>query len=161
MNGDAFDRAINVVLMNEGVFSNHPSDPGGETYYGIARRYHPDVDPWPPSKDQAIAIYRREYWERFNCDHLPWPLDIALFDAVVNQPAGEIIAEFQRAVKVEPDGVVGDDTIFAAGQRDVWETFALFFARRALRYAERSRPEFRVGLCARLFRTQRHILGIA
>jgi lysozyme family protein len=153
----AFDRAVKIVLTIEGPRS---WDPGGlDTVWGIARRFHPNETPWPPSKERAIEIYREDYFDRHRCGEMPFPLDIALFDAVVNQPAGEIIAEFQRAIHVEPDGVVGDDTIFAARQRDVWETLALFYARRALRYAEKSRPDEKVGLVARLFRTDRAILG--
>lgn len=153
---EAFERAVGIVLGNEGL---HNFDQGGDTWFGIARRFHPDETPWPPTRERAIEIYREEYWDAHRCGELPFPLDIAVFDACVNQPAGEIIAEFQRAVKVDPDGVIGDDTIFAARQRDVWETLALFFARRALRYARKSQPADQVGLCARLFRTDRAILG--
>lgn len=155
MSDAAFDRAVLIVLANEGLRN---TDLGGETVFGIARKFHPDVTPWPPTRAQAIEIYRAKYWDRHHCGDLPFPLDIALFDAVVNQPAGEIIAEFQRTVKVDPDGMVGDDTIRAARARDVWETLALFFARRALRYATRSRPAEQIGLAARLFRTQRAII---
>jgi lysozyme family protein len=161
MTDEPFNRAVKIVLASEGYFSDDPNDVGGATYFGIARKFHPDVEPWPPSKEQAIAIYKSKYWDRYQCGEMPFPLDIALFDATINQPAGEIIAELQRSLKVEPDGIVGDDTIFAARTRDVWETLALFFARRVLRYAEKSHPSFRVGLCARLFRTQRAILGNA
>jgi lysozyme family protein len=31
---------------NEGGYVNHPSDGGGETYRGVARKYHPDWEGW-------------------------------------------------------------------------------------------------------------------
>ena len=151
-----FERAVSAVFDAEGV---HGSDEaGGDTWYGIARKFHLSMSPWPPSRDQARECYRTEYWLRHHCDQLPPMLGRALFDAVVNQPAGSIIEEFQRAVRAEPDGVIGDDTIAAANMRDQNETLALFFARRALRYAQRSEPRDQVGLIARLFRVQRGLL---
>jgi lysozyme family protein len=151
-----FDRAVAEVLSVEGVHSF--DDAGGDTWYGIARKFHLAMK-WPPSRDEAIEQYRVEYWLRHRCQDLPPMLGRALFDAVVNQPAGSIIEEFQRAVHSEPDGVIGDDTIAAAHKRDQNETLALFFARRALRYAQKSEPQYQVGLIARLFRIQRSILG--
>jgi lysozyme family protein len=153
----AFDRAVAAVLDVEGVHGY--DDAGGDTWYGIARKFHPRLEPWPPSRDQAIEVYRQEYWLRHRCQDLPPMLGRALFDAVVNQPAGSIIEEFQRAVRSEPDGVIGEDTIAAANRLDQNEVLALFFARRALRYADKSEPQYRVGLVARLFRMQRAILG--
>jgi len=150
-----FERAVKIVLAREGLRN---TDLGGDTVFGIARKWHPNVTPWPPTLEQAIAIYKREYWDRWRCGELPFPLDVALFDAVVNQKTPDVVQEFQLALKVEPDGIVGDDTVFAATQRDVWETLALFFARRVLRYATKSQEHEKVGLCARLFRNYRDIL---
>ncbi len=33
-----FNNAFNLVLKNEGSYSNDPDDPGGETYKGISRK---------------------------------------------------------------------------------------------------------------------------
>lgn len=41
-----FSTAYNVLAANEGGYANNPADPGGETYRGISRRYHPDWSGW-------------------------------------------------------------------------------------------------------------------
>jgi len=152
-----FDRAAAEVLAAEGVHGF--DEAGGDTWYGIARKFHMTMTPWPPSRAAAIECYRQEYWLRHRCQDLPPILGRALFDAVVNQPATSIIEEFQRAVRAEPDGVIGEDTIAAANRRDQNEVLAIFFARRALRYADKSQPQDRVGLVARLFRLHRGLLS--
>ena len=39
-----FDEIIEIVLEHEGGYVNDPDDAGGETKYGIAKRWYPDVD---------------------------------------------------------------------------------------------------------------------
>jgi hypothetical protein len=39
-----FDEAVKMVLKHEGGYVNHPSDPGGETNFGISKRAYPEVD---------------------------------------------------------------------------------------------------------------------
>lgn len=150
-----FDEAVEIILNLEGV---HNVDAGGDTWYGIAKRFHLDEFPWPPTRERAIEIYREEYWEPNRCGELPRALGIALFDAVVNQ--GDAVKNFQRALKVAADGVVGPVTLQTARTTDQWEVLALFFARRAQRYATVSRPQEQIGLLARLFRVQRYIMRL-
>ena len=40
----SFDTLISRVLSHEGDYVNDPSDPGGETKFGIAKRSYPHVD---------------------------------------------------------------------------------------------------------------------
>lgn len=57
---------IAAVLRREGVYDDHPLDPGGETAYGISRRYHPEA--WRggiPTREMAINIYREQYLKPF------------------------------------------------------------------------------------------------
>ena len=156
-----FDRAMAVVFAQEGEHSNDPGDFGGDTWFGLARKFHPEVNPWPPTKEQAIEVYRAQYWDRFHCGELPDALAIGFFDAVVNQPAVSMVEELQRVLRSDPDGIMGHDTIEAAKRKDEWEVLALFFARRARRYVQRSDERYQVGLLARLFRVHRAILGSA
>lgn len=150
-----FDKAIQIVLSREG---QHNVDEGGDTWFGIARKFHPTETPWPPTKERAIQIYRTEYWDHNSLEYLPPLLAVALFDAVVNQ--GEAVRNFQRALRVTPDGVVGPDTITAAHRANQWETIAIFFAHRARRYVLYSNPDEHIGLLARLFRTHKDLLGL-
>ena len=81
---DKFPLAVAIVLEEEGVFSDDPNDVGGETIFGIARASHPAI-PWPPTKDQSIAIYQAEYWTAHRCGEMPWPWGLGVFDGEVNQ----------------------------------------------------------------------------
>lgn len=57
-----FNVAIKVVLVNEGGYVSNPSDPGGETNYGISKRAYPNVDIKNLTQDAAAEIYRHDYW---------------------------------------------------------------------------------------------------
>ena len=39
-----FDDIIEEVLKHEGGYVNDPDDAGGETNFGIAKKFNPDVD---------------------------------------------------------------------------------------------------------------------
>ena len=57
-----FDILVKKVLKHEGGYVNDPSDPGGETKYGISKRAFPDLDIKNLTEEQAILIYYDEYW---------------------------------------------------------------------------------------------------
>lgn len=61
---DIFEHAITTTLQHEGGYVNDPSDPGGETSYGISKRAFPQVDIKTLTLNQAKALYRTFYWER-------------------------------------------------------------------------------------------------
>jgi len=84
----SFESAIEFSLKWEGGYSNNPSDPGGETKYGISKRAHPDVDIKNLTLDDAKEIYRKEYWDATGCGNLPEPLDMVVFDTAVNMGTG-------------------------------------------------------------------------
>lgn len=48
-----FDEAYEVTMRAEGGYSCDPDDAGGETYKGVARRYHPNWEGW-----MIIEAYR-------------------------------------------------------------------------------------------------------
>jgi lysozyme family protein len=92
MAASSYDEALRRLLAHEGGYTNHPSDPGGPTKYGITlgdvRRY---VNAAASAEDvkalslaQAKAIYRTRYWDALCCDRLPAGFDYALFDYGVN-----------------------------------------------------------------------------
>lgn len=146
---DQFPAAVQIVLEDEGVFSNDINDPGGATYFGIARASHPDI-PWPPTKDQAIALYRTEYWDAHRCGEMPWAWALCVFEGQINQ--GSVIRLLQTTLGLKPDGVIGDQTI-AAIQHATQEQLNLFFAGRAMAYiALGTFPTFGKGWLKRLFK---------
>ncbi len=76
--------AVNFVLQWEGSYSNRKDDPGLETKWGISKRAYPTLNIKELTKEQAIAIYRKDYWAKCGCDNLPYPMDIIVFDTAVN-----------------------------------------------------------------------------
>lgn len=87
MASSAFDVATAWLLRPdiEGGHADDPNDRGGDTWYGISRRAHPH-EPWPPSRERCLEIYKKEYW---NTPNLPLeefkslPLQLVLFDGAV------------------------------------------------------------------------------
>ena len=79
-----FNNIIEVVLQHEGGYVNDPNDLGGETKYGITKRFYPDVDIKNLTKEQAKTIYHTDYWRRAKCDEVPPYLRHIYFDMVVN-----------------------------------------------------------------------------
>lgn len=94
--GDNWQRAWPIVLDIEGGLSTDPNDRGNYkpdgtfvgTKYGISANAHPDVDIVNLTKEQALAIYKREYWDASGADRLEWPLALAHFDLAVNGGVG-------------------------------------------------------------------------
>lgn len=78
-----FALAVGFVLKKEGGYSNDPDDPGGETNFGISKRYHPDVDIKNLTATDAAKIYFSEYWMAL-ADALPFPMDVVAMDMSVN-----------------------------------------------------------------------------
>ncbi|HRQ68067.1 MAG TPA: glycosyl hydrolase 108 family protein [Candidatus Syntrophosphaera sp.] len=81
---DYFDRIIEFTLKWEGGYNNDPNDPGGETNFGISKRYHPKEDIKNLTRERAIEIYRNEYWLRYKCDRDPYPNNVVIFEIAVN-----------------------------------------------------------------------------
>jgi len=100
-----FDRCVRAVLSEEGGLSDHPQDPGGLTKYGISRRAYPDLDIRRLTMDDAIDLYRRDYWNPVHGTDLPASLALLVFDSAVNQGVGTAVRLLQKAVGVKEDEV--------------------------------------------------------
>lgn len=113
-----FDTAFHELLGHEGGYSNHPSDPGGETMWGVtvavarANGYDGPMRSMPV--DVAKAIYRKQYWDAVRADELPPAVRYAVFDAAVNSGVRQAAIWLQRAVGVAEDGRIGPQTLVAA-----------------------------------------------
>lgn len=114
MSALAFDVALSVLWVNEGVDSDHPSDPGGRTRYGISQAAYPDLDIPTLTQQQAAEIYRRDYWQAIRGDDLPMRIAVQTFDHAVNAGPEAAIRLLQAAVGVTADGKIGPQTIAAA-----------------------------------------------
>ena len=113
-----FDEIIEHVLKHEGGYVNDPTDLGGETNYGITKRFYPDIDIKNLTKEQAKEIYKRDYWDKNRVDELPEQLRHIFFDMCVNQGRGTAVKVLQRAAnakgaKLKVDGGMGPATLKA------------------------------------------------
>ena len=117
-----FDTAFTQLLGHEGGYSNHPSDPGGETMWGVtvavARQngYNGSMRDMPV--DVAKAIYRKRFWQAARCDELPPAVRYPVFDAAVNSGVLQAIRWLQRAARVEADGILGPQSMQAIALTD-------------------------------------------
>ena len=121
-----YDEALRRLLAHEGGYTNHPSDPGGPTNFGITiYDYRKYVKPNATAADvramtvgEAKLIYRKRYWDAQRCDELPAGVDYAVFDYGVNSGIGRSKKVLQRVVGVTADGVLGPLTMQAVAARD-------------------------------------------
>jgi lysozyme family protein len=121
-----YDEALKRLLVHEGGYTNHPSDPGGPTNFGITihdyRKYvKPDAaaaDVRAMRVEEAKAIYKTHYWNAQRCDELPAGVDYAVFDYGVNSGIGRSKKVLQRVVGVADDGILDQATLAAAAARD-------------------------------------------
>ena len=113
---DIYDDSLRRVLAHEGGYTNHPSDPGGPTNWGItihdARAYWKrdadaaDVRAMP--KEVAKRIYKSKYWDAMRCDELPAGVDYAVFDFGVNSGISRSLKFLEAIAGVPQDGKPDD-----------------------------------------------------
>ena len=133
---NTFDDYINRVLSHEGGYINNPDDPGGETKFGIAKRSYPNVDIKNLTREGAIEIYRRDFWQRVQGDLLPRQFAFQAIDAAVNHGIGNAVRWMQRAAGVADDGFIGPMTIAAIKRADPADLVLNFNAERLEFYAK-------------------------
>ena len=151
MPADPFDIAVAFSLGAEGGYTANPDDPGnwtkgaigaGEcrgTNFGISAASYPTLDIAALTREEVIAIYRRDYWDKLGCASLPPPLALALFDTGVNCGVGRAVEWLQRIVGAWPDGVVGPATLSAVAAHPLERVIHDFILKRLNTYAELSR----------------------
>lgn len=119
----SYDAALACLLVHEGGYVNHPSDPGGPTNFGITivdyrkyvKRGATAADVKAMKLDEAKTIYRAEYWDAQCCDDLPAGVDYAVFDYGVNSGIGRSGKVLRRVLKLlDSTSVVNDGVIAAA-----------------------------------------------
>lgn len=114
----SFETVVHMVLEHEGGYVNHPSDPGGETKYGISKRAYPDVDIAELTKDDAADLYKRDYWDRIKGDDLPVGVACVVMDYAVNSGISRASKALQSVCGIaNGDGVIGPASLNA-----VWTT---------------------------------------
>jgi lysozyme family protein len=132
--GANFDYCMRETFEAEGGKSNHPSDKGGETNYGVIQddivEYNARVPesericktPFQLTRDEARKIIKLLYWDELLLGQITDP-DMALhiFDSALLQGQGRTVKWTQKILNtLEPgvpndikvDGLMGSQTVF-------------------------------------------------
>lgn len=80
----AFGLDMTFVFKWEGGYVNDPSDPGGETNFGISKRAYPNIDIKNLTRQAAQEIYQRDYWDAIKGDTLEPALGAVALDTAIN-----------------------------------------------------------------------------
>ena len=99
-------------------YTDDPTDPGGETKYGIAKNSHPQLDIAGLDWDAAQRIYYKEYWLMGDCNNMPSRLAALHFDGCINHGVGRMAKFLQTVVGATADGDIGPATIALVQQQD-------------------------------------------
>jgi lysozyme family protein len=125
-----FEVAFDRLIDHEGGYVDDPNDPGGETKWGISKRSYPHLVIKDLSRDDAKAIYRRDFWQRISADKLPGSVAFQLFDFAVNSGIETAVRHFQRAIGVADDGHWGPHSQAAAEATSETDAIMLLLAER-------------------------------
>lgn len=135
-----FLRCHDVTAKWEGGWSDHPSDPGGKTMYGITlakfREHYPNgtaAQLRNISRKTALDIYQKDFWRPLACETLHAGVDLAVYDAGVNSgparakkwlvaSAGGSAAQTVKAICAKRLGFVQS--------LKIWKTFGKGWSRR-------------------------------
>jgi lysozyme family protein len=97
-----FDTAFDRLMGHEGGYVNNPSDPGGETIWGISKRSYPHLVIRNISREQAKAIYARDFWAPLG--DMPESIKFQAFDFAVNSGIQTAVRKLQASVGAAEDG---------------------------------------------------------
>lgn len=113
---DGLSRAWDLAQKWEGGYSNDPDDRGGETNFGIAANFNPGVDVKKLTKQDAMNIYNKNYYQKSGADRMAPGVGLYLADAAFNQGLGGMASIMENAI-----GTRDIDAMNAMNQREVLE----------------------------------------
>jgi lysozyme family protein len=154
-----FDKFIEIILDNEGGYVNDPHDWGGETKYGIAKRYFPDEDIKNLTLDRAKELYKQHYYKPLNLHFIrDDELALHIFDMAVNAGRIRAVRLLQQLLYIDDDGVIGPVTGGAvASAQDYVNLTSAYKAKRVEYYYRiaqyRSNMKFLKGWVNRVYKT--------
>lgn len=160
-----FEKAIEKMLSHEGGYVNDPSDPGGETYKGVARKMFSKWEGWttidiakrsqnfPKNLDadtnlhQLITqFYKVNFWDKINADDiLNEDVAFSIFDFGVNAGVSTSAGLAQKVIETIADGVFGKKSVEKLNAFDPDHFIAAFTVAKIARYLfiVKRRPESR------------------
>lgn len=152
MNGGTvrFSEAFDLTVKTwEGGDQLHevPGDPGGLTRWGVAQRFHPDVDVRHMTEEQARNFYHENFWRAVQAPRMPPAVRWDVFDYAVNRHPDTSIRTLQHAISlcnmargrmpISVDGRVGPQTLGHLQQLPAERVVRVFRALRSRYYVTR------------------------
>lgn len=132
LDADSFPRVHAVIAKWEGGYSDHPSDPGGATNYGITigvlgewrKRAVTEAEVKALTRAEAEDIFRARYWVPLRCADMPPPVALMVYNAGVNSGIGRGARFLQECLNkqgaaIDVDGSTGPLTLAALSRADV------------------------------------------
>jgi len=137
---------MKIVFENEGIYSNDPNDPGGETFLGISRHYFPNWEGWKlidtgnfytltikevkNSKiyPYVLEFYFNNFWKKLHMDDIPDSIKEIYFDSAINMGIKRAIKILQMSIDTLPDGIIGPitlKTLKVANEKLLYERFKI------------------------------------
>jgi lysozyme family protein len=145
-----FEQCIPYILKYEGGYSYDMRDSGGETAFGISKRAYPHLEIQFLTKEEAIEIYRKDYWDKIRGDELPEMIRLVVLNSAVNQGVFFAIKVLQKMLKVSQDGKLGPKTMLALREINPRSLKYEFLRLQAEHYFSLNKPEFLKGWILRL-----------
>lgn len=127
MSSVVFARSVAWVVGWEGGYTDDPGDPGNwtggaigvgsllGTKYGISAAAYPTMDIPNLTVAEAQMLYARDYWTPIRGDRLTSALAMVVFDGAVTSGVAQSGQWLQVVLGVTMDGVIGPETLAAAG----------------------------------------------
>jgi Putative secretion activating protein len=121
---------IDRLLKTEGDYSGDRSDPGNwtggrvgvgilrGTKFGISASSYPNLDIKALIREDAVAIYNRDFWMQCQADNLPEAVAYSALDGAVNSGVFRSIQWLQKSAGVADDGKWGPFTEAAIKRAD-------------------------------------------
>ena len=117
-----FPKILTETLHHEGLWADHPADPGGATMKGVTLKTYSDFLGRPATKDELrkipddhlLAIYRKGYWDKVKGDELAAispGLAACVFDFAVNSGPGRAAKALQSLCGAVTDGAIGPNSL--------------------------------------------------
>lgn len=162
-----FDKSLALILKHEGLYVDHPQDPGGATMKGITLATFTEFKGRAMSKEElrAIsdadvrAIYKSRYWDAVRADELKPGVDLLAFDMAVNKGVGRAAKLMQRGAGVTEDGALGPKSMAAINALDAADFIAkVSEARRDFYKSLKTFPTFGKGWLRRVDETEKEAL---
>lgn len=166
---DAFEKALEKTLRNEGGTANVTHDKGGTTNHGISKAFLEKLSGGPVSSayvlslkmPEVIEIYRSHFWLKPKFQRIPFPaLREAVFDQGVNRGPASAVKDLQRAIMklsglpLAIDGDIGPKTLSALEALDEDALLLSFMRESQMSYlkivqSDHSQVKFLIGWIAR------------